>query len=48
MGKEQAKEAARKSAKCFVGQSGQVKLTIAALPPQLVLLPLSTHTPRQH
>lgn len=48
MGREQAKEAARKSEKCFVGQSGQVELTIAAVSPQLVFPPLSAHTPPQH
>lgn len=44
MGREQAKEAARKSEKCFVGQSGQVELTIAAVSPQPGFPPLSTHT----
>lgn len=44
MGREQAKEAARKSEKCFVRQSGQVELTIAAVLPQPVFPPLSTHT----
>lgn len=48
MGREQAKEAARKSEKCFVGQSRQVELTIAAVLPQPVSPPLSTHTPPQH
>lgn len=48
LGREKAKEAARKSEQYFVRQSGQVKLPMAALSPQLVFLPLSAHLAPAH